>query len=130
MFLMLPMERGLGLRRSGSSSQFIDPPQDFPKQVPGHGDFGQLERDVLVKHLPVLPRYAYIKGHGGAKTVVRRVIDRLSKLIQQCLSLLQIGRVEPLGEPGINRRQKISGLCDPVVVSPHTSEAGGRAQLR
>ena len=36
----------LGLHRSGSSSQFIDPPQDFPKQVPGHGDFGQLERDV------------------------------------------------------------------------------------
>ncbi len=21
-------------------------PQDFPKQVPGHGNFGQLERDV------------------------------------------------------------------------------------
>jgi len=36
----------LGLRRSGSSSQFIDPPQDFPKQVPRHGDFGQLARDV------------------------------------------------------------------------------------
>jgi hypothetical protein len=36
----------LGLRRSGSSSQFIDPSQDSPKQVPGHGDFGQLERDV------------------------------------------------------------------------------------
>ncbi len=34
------------LRRSGSSSQFIDPPQDSPKQVPGHGDFGQLKRDV------------------------------------------------------------------------------------
>ncbi len=36
----------LGLRRNGSSSQFIDTPQDFSKQVPGHGDFGQLERDV------------------------------------------------------------------------------------
>ncbi len=24
----------LGLRRSGFSSQFLDPPQDFPKQVP------------------------------------------------------------------------------------------------
>jgi hypothetical protein len=36
----------LGLSRSGSSSQFIDPPQDFQKQAPGHGDFGQLERDV------------------------------------------------------------------------------------
>ncbi len=46
MFLMLPMERGLGLRRSGSSSQFIDPPQDFPEQFLRHGDFGQLERDV------------------------------------------------------------------------------------
>jgi hypothetical protein len=37
----------LGLRQSGSSSQFIDPPQDFPKQVPGHSDFGQLERDLV-----------------------------------------------------------------------------------
>ncbi len=36
----------LDLRRSGSSSQFTDPPQDFPKQVPAHGDFGQLARDV------------------------------------------------------------------------------------
>jgi hypothetical protein len=35
----------LGLRRSGSSSQFIDPPQDFPKQVPRHGNLRQLERD-------------------------------------------------------------------------------------
>ncbi len=43
----------LDLRRSGSSSKFIDPPQDFPKHVPGHGDFGQLERDVpTVAHDP------------------------------------------------------------------------------
>ncbi len=26
--------------------QFIDPPQDFPKQVPRHGNLRQLERDV------------------------------------------------------------------------------------
>ena len=36
----------LGLRWSGSSTRFIDPPQDFPKQVPGHGDLGQLEPGV------------------------------------------------------------------------------------
>jgi len=36
----------LGLRRSGSWSQIIDPPQDFPKQVPRHGNLGQLERDI------------------------------------------------------------------------------------
>jgi hypothetical protein len=35
-----------GLRRSGSSSQFINPPQDFPKQVPGHGDLSQLKRHI------------------------------------------------------------------------------------
>jgi hypothetical protein len=36
----------LDLRWSGSWSQFFDPSQDFPKQVSGHSDFGQLERDV------------------------------------------------------------------------------------
>ncbi len=36
----------LGLRRSGSWSQAVNQAQDFPKQVPGHGDFGQLEREV------------------------------------------------------------------------------------
>ncbi len=28
-----------GLRRRGSWSQIINQVQDFPKQVPGHGDF-------------------------------------------------------------------------------------------
>ncbi len=35
-----------GLRRSGFWSQIINQAQDFPKQVPGNGDSGQLERDV------------------------------------------------------------------------------------
>ncbi len=41
---MIPSSRSASCWWSGP--QFIDPPQDFPKQVPGHGDFGQLERDV------------------------------------------------------------------------------------
>ena len=36
----------LSLRRSGSWSQTIDPPQDFPKQVPRRGNLGQSERDI------------------------------------------------------------------------------------
>ncbi len=36
----------LGLSRGGSSSQFIDPPQDFPKRVPRHGNLCQLEHNV------------------------------------------------------------------------------------
>ena len=43
----------LGLRRSRSSSQFIDLPQDFPKQIPGDSDLDQLEGDVpaMADHL-------------------------------------------------------------------------------
>ncbi len=44
----LPAIDSLALRWSGISSQFIDPPQDFPKQHPGHGDFGHLEPDVAI----------------------------------------------------------------------------------
>ena len=35
-----------GLHRSRAWSQFIDPPQNFPEQVPWHRHFGHLERDV------------------------------------------------------------------------------------
>jgi hypothetical protein len=36
----------LDLRRSGSSSQFINQTQDYQKQAPRHRHLGQLERDV------------------------------------------------------------------------------------
>ncbi len=36
----------LDLRWSGSWSQFFDPPQDFPKQVSGHGDLRELKGDI------------------------------------------------------------------------------------
>ncbi len=42
----LPAVNSLGLRQSGSSSQFIDPLRNFPKQAPGNGDSDQLECDV------------------------------------------------------------------------------------
>ncbi len=35
-----------GLRRNGSSSQVINQGQDFPEELPRHGNLGQLERDV------------------------------------------------------------------------------------
>ncbi len=43
----------LGLRRGGSWSQIIDPPQDFPKQVSRHRNLGQLEGNVpaMTDHL-------------------------------------------------------------------------------
>ncbi len=44
--LFAPAVDFLGLRRSGSSSQTIDQPQDFLEQAPRYRHFGQLERDV------------------------------------------------------------------------------------
>jgi hypothetical protein len=32
------------------------------------------------------------------------------KVVEQRLRLFQIGRVEPLGEPPVNRREKVSGF--------------------
>ncbi len=60
----------LGLRRSGSSSQFIDPPQDFPKQVPRHGDFGQLERDVPGMAHDLGPDLDQLLAQGGQRSVL------------------------------------------------------------
>ncbi len=69
----------LGLRRSRSSSQFIDPPQDFPKQVPGHGDFGQLERDVATVAHDLGPDLDQLL----AQARMRPVLDLLRQV--QCL---------------------------------------------
>ena len=44
--VLYPAVDFLGLHRSGSWSQIIYPPQDFPKQVPRHRNLGQLERDI------------------------------------------------------------------------------------
>ena len=74
----------LGLRRSGSSSQFIDPPQDFPKQVPGHGDFGQLERDVPAMADNFGPDLDQLLSWRGQ----RPVLD----LLRQCQRLLRVRR--------------------------------------
>ena len=42
-----------GLRRGGSSPQSIDHPQDFLKQIAGHGGFRHLERGIatMADHL-------------------------------------------------------------------------------
>jgi hypothetical protein len=70
----------LGLRRSGSSSRFIDPPQDFPIQVPGHGDFGQLERDVppVIDHVRAdLVELVAQRGQGPVFDILLRQRCRL-----------------------------------------------------
>jgi hypothetical protein len=53
----------------------------------------------------------------------------LMQLVEQRLSLLQVQRVEALGEPRPNRRQKSAGLAVPPLVAPEPGEAGGGTQF-
>jgi hypothetical protein len=50
-------------------------------------------------------------------------------LIEQRLGLFQIERVEALGEPAIDRSEKIVGLVPLPLIAPQSSKARRRAQL-
>jgi hypothetical protein len=49
--------------------------------------------------------------------------------LQQRLGLLQIGGIEPLGEPAIDRGQQLVGLSPLALVLPQAAQAGGGPQL-
>jgi hypothetical protein len=49
---------------------------------------------------------------------------RSSQLIEQCLGVLQVGGVEALGEPAIDRCQQRMRLCALALVMPRPREAG------
>jgi len=40
------------------------------------------------------------------------------QLVEQCLRLFEIGRVEALGEPALDRRQEIAGCRPPAFLGP------------
>ena len=41
--------------------------------------------------------------------IVLRCLSR-GQLVEQCFRLLEIERIEPFGEPGVNRSEQIAGL--------------------
>src|SRR5215510_15341932 len=53
----------------------------------------------------------------------------LPQLLQQHLSLLEIGGVKPLGEPRIHRGQQVVGGLALVLGLPQASQAGGSTEL-
>src|SRR5262249_19469578 len=52
-----------------------------------------------------------------------------TKLVEQCLGLFEIERVEALGEPPVDWREQRAGLSVLALVVPEPSKAGGGAQL-
>src|SRR5215831_18616783 len=52
------------------------------------------------------------------------------QLLQQRLSLLQVGRVKPLGEPAIHLRQQLPGFVALALLLPQSTQAHRRPQLQ
>ena len=52
-------------------------------------------------------------------------LQRLTQLIEQRLCLLQIGSIESLGEPAVDRGEKVAGLGSPAVALPEAGERRG-----
>src|SRR4051794_36873131 len=51
------------------------------------------------------------------------------QLGEQSLGVLEVGRVEALGEPGVDRCEDVERLAAPALVAPEPGQARGRAQL-
>ena len=51
------------------------------------------------------------------------------QLAEECLGVLQVGRVKTLGEPAVSRREEIAGFATPAPVAPEPGEAGRGAHL-
>jgi hypothetical protein len=50
-------------------------------------------------------------------------------LSEQRFCLSEIGRVEPLGEPAVDRREKVAGFLAPTLLTTQPGIAHGSAQL-
>jgi len=53
----------------------------------------------------------------------------LTERVEQRLRRLQIGRIEPLGEPAVDRREELVGFAAAATVKPQAGEARGRRQF-
>jgi putative transposase len=63
-------------------------------------------------------------------TVPEAHLAALSReLLQQCLRLLQVGGIKPLGEPAIDLRQELSGVIAPALLLPQPAQAHRGPQL-
>jgi hypothetical protein len=58
-----------------------------------------------------------------------RLLANSCQLVEQRLGVLQIGGLEALGEPAVDRREKAVGRGASALLGPETGEAGRGTQL-
>jgi hypothetical protein len=54
---------------------------------------------------------------------------RLGQFVEQRLGVLEVGGVEALGEPAVDRREQITGFGAAILVAAESGEAHGGAQF-
>jgi hypothetical protein len=80
-------------------------------------------RFSVTRDEPALRMYLLIAGAGSANVFVS------TQPLEQGLRLLQVRRVEPFGEPAIDRREEFAGFGALASVAPEEGEAAGRAEF-
>ena len=58
------------------------------------------------------------------------VLTGSRQLVEQGLGILEVGGVEALGEPSVDRRKQVVRLLPLALLSPQVGEAGGGAQFK
>ena len=64
----------------------------------------------------------------AAVYVCTTVLSR--QLLQQCLRVLEVSGVKPLGEPAVDWRQEVIGFLAFALLLPEPSEAGGSTEFQ
>src|SRR5262249_6735381 len=54
---------------------------------------------------------------------------RLAQLVEHCLRILEVGRVEAFGEPAVDRREQVMGFGTAALVAAELGEGDGGAQF-
>jgi hypothetical protein len=83
------------------------------------------ERGGSILDRPSCPRRRIVGSVGSSHSHTR--ISSSRQLVEQRLRLLQIGGVEALGEPAVNRRQQVVPLGTAPLFAPQPGEARRRA---
>jgi hypothetical protein len=80
-------------------------------------------------------RAAPADGRTGQKAVVRArppamLTTGSRQFVEQLLCVFQVGGVEALGEPAVDRREQVAGFGAPALFAPEASEIAGSAQFQ
>jgi hypothetical protein len=121
------VQLGLGHKKIESTVRHLDIEVDdalaIAEQVNYRGKADRLCPFLIIAKVPH-PDLHRQRGCEGQKRCRLR-IERL----EQRLGLFQIGSVETLGEPAVDRREKVAGFSLAALVAAEPSEARGGAQF-